>query len=100
MTDKQLKKLSRSELLEILLDQSKEVERLQRELKSVKEELSKRDLYLHDSGNIAEAALKVSNIFEDAQKAANIYIENTKKLELEKQKILESFLINIQEKNN
>ena len=81
MTDKELKKLSRMELLEMLLIQTKEVERLQSELETTQELLNRRELEFSQVGNIAEAALQVSGIFEAAQKAADQYLENVKFLE-------------------
>ena len=42
MTDKELKKLSRSELLELMLEQSREIDRLQEELAETKEALQER----------------------------------------------------------
>lgn len=37
-----------------------------------------REIELEEAGNIAEAALKINNIFETAQKAADQYIYNLK----------------------
>ena len=76
MTDKNLKKLSRTELLEMLLVQTREVERLQAELQNVRQELDQRRLHLENAGNIAEAALSLSGIFDAAQVAASHYLEN------------------------
>lgn len=76
MTDKELKKLSRAELLEMLLIQTKEVEQLREELADAKEQLAQRQLRLEQCGSIAQAALEVSGIFETAQAAANQYLES------------------------
>lgn len=76
MTDKNLKKLSRTELLEMLLVQTREVERLQAELNSAQQELGQRKLHLEQAGNIAEAALSLSGVFDAAQVAADHYLEN------------------------
>ncbi len=78
MTDKELRKLSRSELLEMLLIQSKEVERLKGELKEANRKLEDRKILLEESGSIAEAALKLNDIFEVAQRAADQYLESVK----------------------
>lgn len=79
MTDKELRKLSRSDLLEILLEQSKEISGLQAENKKLKEQIEDRTIQYQNSGSLAEAALKVTGIFDDAQKAADLYLENLKK---------------------
>lgn len=80
MTDKELRKLSRAELLEMLLIQSKEVERLKNELEEANRKLDDRRIILEESGSIAEAALKLNDIFEVAQRAAEQYLESIKSL--------------------
>ena len=78
MTDRELRKLKRVELLEIMLEQSKEIERLQAELARVKEELGNKKIAIETPGTLAEAALKLSLIFEAADEAAKIYLDNIK----------------------
>lgn len=78
MTDKELKKLSRAELLEMLIAQSKKLSRVEEELAKAKEELEKREIALSDSGTLAEAALKLNGIFEDADRAAKQYLDTLK----------------------
>lgn len=74
MTSKELRKLSRRELIEVLLAQTREMEQLKAELNSKNELLEKREINIRESGSIAEAALRLSGIFEDAQKAADTYL--------------------------
>lgn len=76
MTDKELRKLSRTELLEMLLEQTREVERLSEELESLREELESKKIAIENCGSIAEASLKLSGVFEAAQSAADRYVEN------------------------
>ena len=78
MTNKELKKLTRAELLEMLLAQSREKQRLEEELKEVKERLADREIRIAESGSIAEAALRLNEVFEAAQKAVDQYLENVK----------------------
>lgn len=80
MTDLELKKLSRSDLLELLLEQAKEIERLRSELNQAKHELSERKIKLDKAGSIAEAALQVSGFFEAAQEACALYQNNVAQL--------------------
>lgn len=80
MTDKELKKLSRTDLLEMLIEQSKEIEKLQETVKKNEEELQNKRIMLNEAGSIADAALKVNQIFENAQKAADQYLVNVKEL--------------------
>lgn len=76
MTDKELRKLSRAELLEMLLIQTKEVERLREELEEAKSRLEDRRILLEKAGSIAEASLMLNGIFESAQRAADQYLDN------------------------
>lgn len=71
-----LKKLSRQDLLEMLIESEKHVEQLEKELEEAKDQLSDRRIMIENSGSIAEAALKLSGIFEAAQAAADQYLEN------------------------
>ncbi len=76
---KELKKLSRADLLEMLIEQSKEVERLRYELDKANAALKDRRIVMENVGSIAEASLKLSGIFESAQQAADLYLENVKR---------------------
>ena len=73
MTDKDLKRLRRDELLEMLIAQSKRTEQLERELEEARAALQSRDIFLEEAGSIAEAALRINGVFEAAQAAAQQY---------------------------
>lgn len=75
MTDNDLKKLSRAELLELLLDAAKENDRLRDEIESLKAQLNDRQIAIAESGTLAEAALKLSGIFTAADEAAKLYLD-------------------------
>lgn len=76
MTNKKMKKLSRAQLLEMLLLQTEKSEQLEKELEDAKEKLAERKLMLEDVGSIAEASLQLSGVFKAAQDAADQYLEN------------------------
>ena len=76
MTTKELRKLSRTELLRMLLEKTREAEQLRDELNKAKEQLQSREILLEEAGSIAEASLRLNRIFEDAQQAADQYLEN------------------------
>lgn len=76
MTDKELRRLSRRELLEMLLAESKENQRLRTQLEQAQAELNSRRILLEQSGSIAEAALRLNGIFEAADRAAQQYLES------------------------
>lgn len=80
MTDKELRKLGRTELLEMLLRQTKEVERLQELLDEANAKLESKELIMDEVGSIAEASLEVHGIFASAQKAADLYLENVRRM--------------------
>ena len=76
MTEKEVRKLSRLQLLEILVEQANEIEQLKAELKETKEQLADRKIVIEQSGSLAEAALRLNGVFEAAQRAADQYLEN------------------------
>ncbi len=76
MTDKELKRLSRSELLEMLIQQSKELERLRKQLDAAESALQNREIAITNAGSIAEAALQLNGVFTAAQDACQQYMEN------------------------
>lgn len=90
MNNKELRKLNRKELLEIILEQMKRIEGLELELRKAKSELNSKKINIEESGSIAEAVIKLSGIFETAQKTADHYVsnvkENSRKLEIKMQK--------------
>lgn len=74
MADYDLRKLSRAQLLEMLLAQTKEVAKLQEELQQMQHQLDDRRIRLSEAGNIAEAALQLNGVFSAAQAAAEEYL--------------------------
>ena len=76
MTEKEVRKLSRLQLLEILVEQANEIEQLKAELKETKEQLADRKIVIEQSDSLAEAALRLNGVFEAAQRAADQYLEN------------------------
>lgn len=81
MTQKELHRLSRQDLLELLVSQEKELVRVKKELAAATEELNERRLILSEAGSIAEASLRINKVFEAAQAAADQYLENIKHMQ-------------------
>lgn len=79
MTDKELKKLNRVQLLELLIDQSREIDRLQTALDEANKKLEKRELRMAQCGSIADASLVITEMFERAQEATDLYLQETKR---------------------
>ena len=80
MNEDQLKKLKRKELLEILVNQSKEIDRLEGELKKAWDKVAEREVIISQSGSLAEASLAIYDVIGNAQKAADLYLENVKRM--------------------
>lgn len=75
MERKQLRRMRKFELLELLLEQEREIQTLQAENASLKEQLDIQNLKIENAGSIAEAALALSGVFEAAQQAADLYVK-------------------------
>lgn len=105
MTDAELRKLKRTDLLEMLLEQGKTVEDLnaqieklnlrienlkqekaeceqnfRNQLEVLEEKLADRQLRMENAGSIAKASLELSGIFEAAQNAAQQYLDNIERM--------------------
>lgn len=78
MTEKELRKLNRKQLLELLLEQSKRVDVLEKQLAAAEARLNERIILEAEAGSIAEASLRLNGVFEAAQAAADQYLESVK----------------------
>lgn len=83
MTEKELKKLNRAELLELLLVQTKEAERLRKKLEKAEAALADRYLQIQSAGTLAQAVVQINGVMEAAQAAAQQYLDNIVKMEEE-----------------
>ena len=79
MTDKELRKLRRDDLLQILINQQKQIDALNEQLEQSKQALADRDIAIREAGTLAEAALKMNGVFEAAQNAAEEYARQMQK---------------------
>lgn len=80
MDEKALNNLSIAELRTLLLSQQQELQELRTQLQELQSQLDNRQLALQEAGSIAQAALQLSGIFENAQQAADHYLENVESL--------------------
>ena len=76
MNNKELKKLSRTELLELLIDVTKENNELKAQNEELQSKLNDKLLAMGKAGSIAEASLELNGIFTAAQDAAEQYLLN------------------------
>ena len=79
MTDKELRRLRRDDLLQILINQQKQIDALNEQLQQSKEALANRDIAIQEAGTLAEAALKMNGVFDAAQSAAEEYVRQMRK---------------------
>lgn len=77
--EKDLLKLRKKDLLEIMLAQSKEIDALRERVTELEEQLANREFDFERIGSIAEASLVVTDIFKEAEKAAVIYLKNIRR---------------------
>lgn len=75
MNGKELKRLSRSELIEIIYQLKKNEQELQEKLASMQQEIEDKRIRLSNAGSIADAATSVTGMFDAAQRAADIYLK-------------------------
>ena len=83
MKEKELKRLSRAELLELLLAQAKETELLRKKLEKAEAMLCDRYLQMQKAGDLAHAVLQINGVMEAAQAAAQQYLDNIVQMESE-----------------
>ena len=80
MTERELRRLSRSDLLELLLTQRRENEQLRCRLDQAEARLAERAIQINKAGSLAEASLQLSGIFDAAQDSCQYYLDNIRLL--------------------
>lgn len=96
MTEKELRKMNRRQLLELLMLQTRRNEELEnkvvdaeRRLADMKRQLNEGQLSVASVGTLAEAAMKINGVFEAADAAAKQYLENVKDCDNQCKQMLE-----------
>lgn len=74
MTDKELRRLSRSELIDIIYELQKQNQQKDAACQELQKKLEEKTLTLSNVGSIAEAALQLNDVFQAAQAAADQYV--------------------------
>lgn len=73
---KKLQRLSRVELLELLLAQTRETEMLRGKLEEANAALTERYIRISEAGDLANAVLAVNKVMDATQEAAQQYLDN------------------------
>lgn len=83
---KSLRKLSRSELIDIIYELKAQEALLERENEELKKKLENRTIMLKNSGSIADAAIQINRLLETAQQTANDYLDSIEQLKVRTEK--------------
>lgn len=92
MTEKELHKLRREDLLDMLIHQSEDYARLTDELTKAKEELAKRALAMENAGTLADAAFQLNGVYHAADDACSQYVESMRQMHEQQLKLQEECL--------
>lgn len=80
--------LSKNEMMMVMHDQEQEIEKLKAEVAELQEKLDGYEIKVSETGNLAEAAAKITGLFETAQLTADTYVENMRKRDARSEEIL------------
>lgn len=73
------KNLKRSDLLELLIEQTEENQRLMNKITQLETRLSERVIVMEQAGSIADAAMGLTDVFAQAQDSADRYLESIRR---------------------
>ena len=79
MTEKELRKLSRYQLLDLLVTQTERADELQKKIDELENEIMLREFNMSKLGSLAEASLQISGVIEAAQESADMYLRAAQK---------------------
>ena len=74
MISKELKKMSRRELMDIIYQMKKNEQQMQEEITSLQNALQDRRIRLSSAGSVAEAAASITDVLSAAQRTADLYL--------------------------
>lgn len=100
MISKELKNLSRRELVDIIYQMKKNEQQMEEEIAALKAEIEDKRIRVGEAGSVADAALSITDVLGAAQKTADLYLHEIACMKadtekecarmLEKIKVLES----------
>ena len=96
MTDKEFRRLTREELVDIIYELQKTQEQLRAENEELKKQLADKKLKMENAGSIAEAALALNGVFEAAQEAADQYLAQVRAANERTQSVCDRVIANAQ----
>ena len=78
MTDKEFRRLSRPELIDIIFELQLQLKQRKGEIQRLTQAVQKRELDISNAGSLAEAVVSINGVMEAAQAAADQYILSAK----------------------
>ena len=92
MTDKEFKRLTRAQLIDIIYQFQLQVDELNEQKLELEKALEDKRLRIRNAGSLAEAVLEINDCFRSAQNAAEQYLSEIKAMreetEAERERIL------------
>ena len=98
MTDKEFKRLGRVQLIEIIYQLQLQLDRLTEQNQKLEKDLTDKRFRISNAGNIAEAALEITDCFRNAQNAAEQYLNEINAMRAENEAACMRILTAAQEK--
>lgn len=80
MTEKDLRKLTRLDLLDMLIEQSTELQNVKARLAQAEAKLEDREITIDEAGSIAEAALQLNDVYAVTEATCRQYLDNVRLL--------------------
>ena len=78
MISKELRRLSRRELVDVIYQLKKNEQQMQDKIAELEEALQEKRIRLSVAGSIAEAAMDITNVFSSAQMTADLYLHENR----------------------
>ena len=75
MVNKELRKLNRRELIDVIYQMKKNEQQMQEKIAALEAALEEKRLRISQAGSVAEAAVAVSNLLNAAQATADLYLQ-------------------------
>ena len=85
MIGKELKRLSRRELVDIIYQLKKNEQENREKMQTLEEALQDKRIRISVAGSIAEAAIDITHIFATAQRTADLYLQEIEAMKEETQ---------------
>ncbi|MBR6528669.1 MAG: hypothetical protein IKT62_01395 [Firmicutes bacterium] len=92
MVSKELRKLNRRELVDVIYQLKKNEEQMQEKIDALEAELEERRIHLSEVGSIAEATTSITGIFSVAQSTADLYLHEISSMKEDAQREYEKLI--------